>query len=341
MTPLESYASILEDYCTTGSEECLYRASLLSHSFIAEGVPPDEIVAMHTSAVEKVVKPYDPKGLVASQQLLLEVMIAYGVRYTEYAEFRLAEAKKQAEEEHSRADEATRAEQARVELLAVISHELATPLTIARGNVAAIRRFLADNHRLSHEVSTRAIDAEVAIERLLNLREELVAASRNEPRPLELAPLNLVSAITRAVRWAEPTASEKGLQVLCEFEVPQCYVVGEPDAMQSIFGNLLSNAIRYTPAGGTISVKLVVRGTDALVSITDDGIGMSEEARDHLFQRFYRAPEAKQVSAWGLGLGLAIANELCQAIGASIVVDSKPGEGSTFTVVFPHTQTEE
>jgi signal transduction histidine kinase len=190
-------------------------------------------------------------------------------------------------------------------------------------------------------VSTRAIDAEVAIERLLNLREELVAASRNEPRQLELAPLNVVSAVTRAVKWAEPTASEKGLQLTCQLSESPCYVIGDPDAMQSIFGNLLSNAIRYTPSGGSISVKMDVRDGQVRVAICDSGIGMSEEVRDCLFQRFYRAPEAKQVSAWGLGLGLAIANELCQSLGASIEVASEPGQGSTFTVVFPHMVSED
>lgn len=337
----EAYSRILEEYCATGAEDALYRASLLSHAFIAEGVLPDEIVAMHTEAVGNIVKPYDPRGLVSSQQLLLEVMIAYGVRYSEYAEFRLAEARKQAEEEHSRADEATRAEQARLELLAVISHELATPLTVARGNVAAIRRFLSDNHQLSHEVSTRAIDAEVAIERLLNLREELVAASRNQPRPLELAPLNVVSAVNRAVKWAEPTAAEKGLELNCQLPDSPCYVVGDPDAMQSIFGNLLSNAIRYTPPGGSVSLEIARHPGQVLVHITDTGIGMSQEAKDRLFQRFYRAPEAKQVAAWGLGLGLAIANELCQSLGASISVESEPGKGSTFTVTFPQPESED
>lgn len=338
-SPAEAYMRILQEFCKTGSEDALYRASLLSHEFIAAGLPPDEIVGIHTTAVQEVVQPYDPKGLVASQQLLLEVMIAYGVRYSEYAEFRLAEAKKQAEVEHSRADEATRAEQARLELLAVIGHELATPLTVARGNVSAIRRFLADNHQLSHEVSSRAIDAEVAIERLLNLREELVAASRNEPRPLELAPLNVQSAVNRAVKWAEPTADEKGVRIVSEDSAAEGHVVGDPDALQSIFGNILSNAIRYTPRGGIITVRTKADVGRVMVDIQDTGIGLSSEAKARLFERFYRAPEAKQVSSWGLGLGLAIASELAQSLGASISATSDPGCGSVFTVSFPLVET--
>jgi two-component system, OmpR family, sensor kinase len=334
-SPGAAYMRILKEYCSSGSEDALYRASLLSNEFIAAGIPPDEIVGLHTTAVQEVVKPYDPRGLVASQQMLLEVMIAYGVRYSEYAEFRLAEAKKQAEAEHSRADEATRAEQARLELLAVIGHELATPLTVARGNVSAIRRFLADNHQLSHDVSTRAVDAEVAIERLLNLREELMAASRNEVRSLELAPLNVQNAVTRAFKWAEPSAQEKGLRMVLEPTPEACHVVGDPDALQSIFGNILSNAIRYTPSGGTVTVRTRVTEQRVMVDVEDTGIGLSHEAKERLFQRFYRSPEAKQMASWGLGLGLAIASELAQSLGATVSAESEPGRGCTFTVSFP------
>lgn len=330
-----AYADILHEFCATGSEDALYRGSLLSHEFIARGIPPDEIVALHTTAVEEVVKPYDPRSLVASQQLLLEVMIAYGVRYSEYAEFRLAEARRATEAEQERADQASRSEQERLELLAVIAHELATPLTVARGNVVAIRRFLADNNRLSHELSTRAIDAEVAIERLLTLREELVAASRDQHREIEVGPLNVQSAVRRAVKWAETAARERGLQLVCRHESEHQLVAGDPDALQSILGNLLSNAIRYTPQGGEITVVTRNEADRVLIDVHDTGIGMSREAMDNLFQRFYRAPEARKMASWGLGLGLAIAAELTQSLNGTICAASEQGKGSTFTIGFP------
>jgi signal transduction histidine kinase len=332
------YAEILKEYCESGAEEALYRASLLSHEFIGCGVPPDEIVAMHARIVEQVVKPYDTKSLVASQQLLLEVMIAYGVRYSEYAEFRLAEARRTAETEHARADQATRAEQERLELLAVIAHELATPLTVAKGNVSAIRRFLADNNRLSHDLSTRAIDAEVAIERLLRLREELLAASRNEPKEMELGPLSVESAVRRAVKWAETPAMERHIQLRYQLESNGALVLADPDALQSILGNLLSNAVRYTPAGGTVIVTTRVEGARVCIDVSDTGIGMSAETQANLFQRFYRAPEAKRMASWGLGLGLTIASELAQSLGGTIGVVSEEGKGSVFTVYLPAAQ---
>lgn len=335
ISPQDAYLEILREFCASGTEECLYRASLLSQQFISAGLPPDEIVAMHTAAVQAVVKPHDPRALVSSQQLLLEVMIAYGVRYSEYAEFRLMEAKKAAEAEHLRADVATKGEQERIELLAVISHELGNPLTIAKGNVSAIRRFLAENNRLSHDLSTRAIDAEVAIERLLSLREELMAASRQEPRELELGPIMVDSAVIKATKWAGPAASDKNIDLHSEFHAKHNLVIGEPDALQSIFGNLLSNAIRYTPAGGRVSVVTLDHDDEVVVEIRDTGIGFDPAVKAHLFERFYRAAEAKQVAVWGLGLGLAIANELAQALGARLSADGELGKGATFRVSFP------
>ena len=115
------------------------------------------------------------------------------------------------------------------------------------------------------------------------------------------------------------------------------HVLGDPDALQSIFGNLLSNAIRYTPAGGTVTVATRNDGRHVLVDIRDTGIGMTPEALSRLFERFYRAPEAKRVAPWGLGLGLAICRELCDALGAQISVVSVAGQGTTFTIQFPVT----
>ncbi|OAI43750.1 hypothetical protein AYO38_02440 [bacterium SCGC AG-212-C10] len=331
----QKYTDLLQEFCENGGEDVLYRASLLSQDFIAAGLAPDELVALHTDAVQTVVKPFDARSLVTSQQLLLEVMIAYGVRYSEYAEFRLAEAKKAAENEQLRATAATRESESRMELLSAVSHELATPLTVAKGNVEAIRRFLSENNRLSHELSTRAIDAEMAIERLLSLREELLAASRNETRELELGPLHVENAVTRAVNWAAQAAKDKSIDLKCEFGASDSSINADPDAMQSILGNLLSNAIRYTPPGGTVSVVTRVEDGRVVVDIRDTGIGLTEDAKERLFERFYRAPEAKQVATWGMGLGLAIASDLARALGATISADGAPGCGSTFTVSFP------
>jgi signal transduction histidine kinase len=340
-TAEDTYGEIMREFCRVESEEALYRANVLSQEFISQGVLPDEIVAMHTEAVQKVVRPNDPRGLVASQQLLLEMMIAYGVKYAEYAEFRLEEARKAAEVEHNRANVAERSEQERLELLAVIGHELGTPLTVARGNVAAIRRFLAENNKLSDDLSSRAIDAEVAIDRLLALREELVAASRNEQRALELAPMNIHSAITRAVKWAQGAAIDKGVVLSSKLDASDSYVMGDPDALQSILGNLISNGIRYTPAGGSVTVTTSNPDGLVAVDVADTGIGMSKAAQAHLFERFYRSPEAKQVVPWGLGLGLAIAKELCDALGGTLTATSTQGQGTTFTLSFPAVPEEE
>jgi len=334
-SPAEVYQRVLSAFCGSGSEESLYQASLLSQEFIAAGIPPDEIVALHAEAVGKVVRTNDARGLVASQQLLLEVMIAYGVRYQEYAEMRLAEAGRAAAVESARAEMAERAERERLDLLASISHELGTPLTVVKGNVEAIRRYIEGNVRLAEALSTKAHDVQSAVDRMVSLREDLVAASRHEQRALDLVPVNAGRALARAVRWAQADAREKRVTLDVDDNAAAPYILGEEDALQSIFGNLLSNAVRYTPADGTVRVRCEERGNAVVLEVADTGIGLSEEAKSRLFERFYRAPEAKQVASFGLGLGLALTRDLVEALGGSIEAEGSPNNGATFRVTFP------
>ena len=112
-------------------------------------------------------------------------------------------------------------------------------------------------------------------------------------------------------------------------------MVADADALLSVFGNLLANAIRYTPAGGCITVHCGADDGEAWTTISDTGIGMAPEIQERIFEKFYRAREARDVEAQGLGLGLSLVQELVQAHGGRVEVQSAPGEGSTFRVVLP------
>lgn len=149
----------------------------------------DEILAVHAAAAQEAVPPGDTARAVAAQKFLLEVMVAYGVAYGVLAERLQGEARTAAGLESSRAGDADLAEQARSDLLAGVSHELGTPLTIIKGNVIAIRRYLEAHESWPEELSQSEDDVEFAVERMLALREELMAASRNEKRQMELVPL--------------------------------------------------------------------------------------------------------------------------------------------------------
>ena len=100
-------------------------------------------------------------------------------------------------------------------------------------------------------------------------------------------------------------------------------------------GNLLSNAIRYTPPGGRVIVRYGQNKAGAWVEVTDTGIGMAPDVQARAFEKFYRAPEAHTVSTQGLGLGLSLVHDLVQAHGGRIEIESAPRQGSTFRVILP------
>ena len=137
------------------------------------------------------------------------------------------------------------------------------------------------------------------------------------------------------MRGAESAAAEKGLVLVHDDALSSVSVVGDADALLSVFGNLLANAIRYTPAGGSITVRCGADDGEAWATISDTGIGMAPEIQERIFEKFYRAREARDVEAQGLGLGLSLVQELVQAHGGRVDVQSALGEGSTFRSCTP------
>ncbi len=327
------YINSLKDVCRVEAEVA-GSAAKLSKLLISSGAAPREIVAMHTVAVDAVVGPNEGRELVVAQQFLLEVLIAYGVEYSLLAEVRLGEADARAAAEHTLSAGVERAERDRLDLLAGVSHELGTPLTVIKANVASIRQFLEERKSWPEELSQREDDVEFAVERILALREELLAASRNQDRELEIAPVHIHRSLQRVVRWARVAAKEKGLSLSESYDAPNPYVMADDWALQSVFGNLLSNAVRYTPSGGSITVRTYDDSLAIAVEVADTGIGASEEDQPRLFERFYRTEEAKKAVPFGIGIGLAITRDLVSAMHGSISLASTLGSGTTFKVMF-------
>ncbi|HEV7215937.1 MAG TPA: ATP-binding protein [Chloroflexota bacterium] len=340
---VESYRAALGEYLHTRSEEPLYQASLLSRRFVQEGVGPEEIVALHADAIAIAMsgRSYREQARATTDglQFLLEMMIAYGMQHQNYLELRLAEIGMQAEQqtalERQRADLAEQSEREKVELLGVIAHELGTPLTAVKGYVDVATRLIK---RGRFEAVPSALGtASDAIDRLSQLTGDLVRASRGELIALEMQPLALESVVEQAAAWANVAALEKEIQL--EYQHARTslpvWISGNADALLTILGNLLSNAIRYTPNGGCVTIRSGLHDGQGCVSVTDSGIGMTEAVQARIFEKFYRAPEARHVEAGGLGLGLTLAHELVVAHGGEIRLVSEPGAGSTFTVCFP------
>lgn len=340
-SPLESYRRVLLDYLGTHGEAALYQASLLSRQFVEQGIGPEEIVALHVEAFDLATErqPYRSRVQASADglQFLLEVMIAYGVQHQAYTQLRLAELQRQADAaatlERERAALADQAERDKAELLATIAHELGTPITAARGYVDYAERLIRGG-RLE-AIPTALGSAREAMERLSHLTADLVRAGHGDALTLELVPLDLTEVLARACAWAQAAADGKAIQVRLAPGDRPVRVAGNADALLTIFGNLLSNAIRYTPDGGTVDVRLAWSSAGVCVEVQDTGIGMAPEVQARIFEKFYRAGEARRMSAAGLGLGLALAWNLVAAHKGTITVESVPGVGSTFRVILP------
>jgi signal transduction histidine kinase len=339
--PTDDYAAALADYCSDRSEAALYRASLLSHTFVESGLGPEDIIALHCESLDGVLDGRSAREqLLATSdahQFLLEVMIAYGVKYKEYLELRLSQTLREAEaraaRERERIQEAERIGREKDEILAVIAHELRTPIAAARGSVDLAVRSITRGRM--DRVEPLLGTTREALDRLSRLTGDLVEASRGMPPSLERAPQVLDRIVEQAFAWALPAATAKGVALRREGPSADVSVIGSADALLSVFGNLLSNAVRYTPSGGSVTVRQGVQGDMAWVEVADSGIGMSPEVQSRIFEKFYRGPDARAVEAQGLGLGLALVQQFVAAHDGRIDVDSAVDRGSRFTVWLP------
>jgi signal transduction histidine kinase len=215
-------------------------------------------------------------------------------------------------------------------LLADVSHELRTPLTAIRGNVDLMRR-MGDADPESLEI------IQEEIERMTRLVGDLLLLARADAGglPLEKEKVeldNLLFEVYRQVRLLEKSGAVKVT------EVDQVCIMGDVDRLKQLLLNLISNAIKYTPDGGSVDVSLSKKNGWAYMKIADTGMGIPAEDLPYIFDRFYRVDKARargHAGQGGAGLGLAIAKWIAQAHGGNIDVMSKVGEGTTFTIILP------
>ena len=151
---------------------------------------------------------------------------------------------------------------------------------------------------------------------------------------LNLEAVNLKELIADLALEIDPLCQEKGLHFKLG-PLEDLVVKGDKVYLKQLFFNLLDNAIRYTPADGTISISMVRKGESAAVAVRDSGIGIPEEHIPHIFERFYRVDKARSRTEGGAGLGLSICQHIAKVHGGRIEVESQVGEGSTFSVFLP------
>ena len=212
------------------------------------------------------------------------------------------------------------------------SHELRTPLTAIRteAEVALTRPLGEDDARqLVGSILEECGRLTRLTEQLLTLAREDAGVARPVPEPVDLA--SLVREVAEVMR---PLAEARGLRLADETDGEVC-ARGEPARLRQVFFNAVDNAIKYTPAGGTITVRAARRGPEVIVTVTDTGEGIPREHLPRVFDRFYRVDKARSREQGGTGLGLSIAKGIVESHGGRIELDSAAGRGTTCTVTLP------
>jgi len=235
------------------------------------------------------------------------------------------------ERERAAAERLTQLDEAKREFLALVAHELRTPLTAAKGFVDTV---ILHWDRLPEERRRELLRrASGNTDELARLISQLLDFVRTDSSELKLAPkpLRVLDAATDVVRALAPVLSSHRV----EAEVDDHLVVkADPDALNHVLVNLLTNAVRYSPVGSCVLVTATARDGVAVISVRDEGAGIAAEEQERIFERFYQGSDQGGARR-GTGIGLSIARRFVELSGGRLWVDSEPGRGSTFSLSVP------
>jgi signal transduction histidine kinase/FixJ family two-component response regulator len=222
------------------------------------------------------------------------------------------------------------------EFVAKVSHELRSPLATIHEQLAVVlQELVGDGTQQEQHILTRAQEKTRG---LISLIGDLLDLSRIEEGLIchEPQPLQLEEQLKNIVDFLTAQAKSKNQSLILELpaeSIPP--LTADPLALESIFGNLITNAINYTPDGGEIMVVVDLAGINVRIKIIDNGFGIADKDLDNIFKRFYRVKDEKTRYITGTGLGLPIVKGLLEPLGGVIDVASTPGKGSVFTVLLP------
>jgi two-component system OmpR family sensor kinase len=261
--------------------------------------------------------------------MLAQIEAAFGARAQSEASARRSE------------ENALRSEQRMRRFIADASHELRTPLTAIRGFAEFYRQGAA---RTPEELDRLIGRIEDAAARMGLLVEDLLLLARlDRQRPIERLPVDLLAVAAEAVEETRVVAPDRSIDLSVKDAIAY-QVLGDEARLRQVIGNLLANAVAYTPEGSPIEVRLMeatLNGAPAAAfEVADEGPGLTPEQRERVFERFYRADPARGAIGrpggdGGTGLGLAIVAALVAAHEGTVEVESSPGEGATFRVLLP------
>ncbi|WP_250932290.1 sensor histidine kinase [Aporhodopirellula aestuarii] len=225
----------------------------------------------------------------------------------------------------------------RREFIANVSHELKTPLAAIKGYAETVQLAAADDPAMAIHFMNSITAQCQRLERLVADMMQLARAQSGRAQ-MNIASISLRESVLESVRTYSPVAQASGLELNFHDDGNSAKVLADSEATLTIANNLIGNAIRYTPRGGRIDVRLVQASDRWQLIVADTGVGIAEKDQTKIFERFYRGSRSAEMATSSTGLGLAIVKNLSTALGGSVRVDSEPGKGSTFIVELPSVQ---
>jgi two-component system phosphate regulon sensor histidine kinase PhoR len=225
-----------------------------------------------------------------------------------------------------------RTEQVRRDFVANVSHELRTPLASLKSVIETLESGAIEDAAATREFLSRA-DAE--IDRMVQILEELLELSRIESGEVPMAkePLDIGDVLARAVERLQLQARRQGVDLGLDVAAELPAVVGDADRLERVALNLIHNALKFTPSGGSVRVEAASENGSVVVRVRDTGVGIAPADLPRVFERFYKVDRAR--SGGGTGLGLAIVKHTVEAHGGSVAVQSEQGGGSAFSFSLP------
>jgi signal transduction histidine kinase len=235
------------------------------------------------------------------------------------------------------ADQLAALDRLKAEIVSIASHELKTPLSVIRGYVSLLRdgiygEVADEQRRILSSVGDQTDRLGRMIQQLLDISRFEAGGGR-----LELHPVNLHEFLADFETSFEALAYQNEIDFRVEeaSDLPET-LVADPDRLNEVLGNLLSNAFKFTPRGGRIRLRAATQDDGIRVEVTDTGVGIPEDQLPRIFEKFYQVENEAQPRSAGSGLGLAISHEIVEAHGGTITAESRVGEGTTFTVLLPN-----
>lgn len=224
----------------------------------------------------------------------------------------------------------------------MVTHELRSPVGVVRSLLRTIvGGYAGPLTDLQQDMLSRALRRADFLQTLIDDLLDMASSKSGLHSPQTRSDVDLAALLQRLVERYRIPAQEKNLQLTLHLPESGSLVVrANGDELDRAFNNLISNAVKYTPGGGAVTVRAELSAAHVMVSVRDTGIGIPEEALPHLFEEFYRAPNAKATVQEGTGLGLVITRDIITRYGGAIEVQSRVNEGTTFLVRLPLATTE-